>query len=455
METERVEAQLAELYGSRPWLVASDVLQGGLATVAKLRGWGAPRCFVIAARYGTGDPPLAEDCEHRVLDLPPAPMMEAIQSGEAALRALPPEVQAAVDRFDPHGRMRVIGAIFSDGRPVAGRAFWGARPAAWRALEDKVVIDPLWDAVGVARAPYEIAPVERGALAAAAARLDRGAGTVWAGDATHGFHGGASYTCRVRDPEEADRAYEHLRPRCETARVMPFLAGVPCSIHGLVFPDHVVALRPAEMVTLRRPGGTGFLYARAATFWDPPEAVRSAMRAMVVRVGAHLRSHLAYRGAFTIDGVCTEHGFFPTELNPRVGAALGMMSRGFPFSFLHDALVEGVEVAWRPAALEAELLAKADAERIGVLGFSTSRVYGELVRRRLVFDGPDLRPAGADELHDVDLAVGPGPSGGYVSASLVPARTPVGPSIGPKAAALVAYTDRVFDTQVGPVEPSG
>ena len=53
---------------------------------------------------------------------------------------------------------------------------------------------------------------------------------------------------------------------------MPFLEGIPCSIHGVVFPDGVATFRPVEMVTLRRPGSNRLHYAGAATFWDPPAA---------------------------------------------------------------------------------------------------------------------------------------------------------------------------------------
>lgn len=451
MWIERVIATLAAVYGGRSWLVVADVLQAATPTVQRLRSWGAPRCFVIAARAGTGTPPSPEDCETVVLGLSPLPMMDAILAAEEAVRALSAEVQAAVDSFDPAEAMRVIGPIFSDGRPVAGRTFWGARPAMWRALEDKVIIDGVWDEVGIPRAPAEIVRVEQEALRAAAARLDAGRGTVWAGDATRGFHGGATFTCRVASEADARRAEAILTPRCVRARVMPYLSGTPCSIHGIVFPDYVIALRPAEMVTLHRQGGTGFLYARAATFWDPPPVHRVAMREMVRRVGAYLRAKVGYRGAFTIDGVLTADGFRPTELNPRVGAALGLMVPSFPFSFLHDALVEEVPAQWDPVRLEAELLALADSQRNGMIGFVCDTPFTDTVRQRLRFDRGAWREAAPEEPVDGELSIGPGPSGGYVTMHLVSERTPVGPSVASRAAALVRYTDRLFETSIGPV----
>ena len=95
------------------------------------------------------------------------------------------------------------------------------------------------------------------ALRAAAGRLDRGAGTAWAGDARQGFNGGAQLLRWVRGEEDAAEAARFLAERCDRARVMPFLEGIPCSIHGMVFPGGVAAFRPVEMVTLRQPGGPG------------------------------------------------------------------------------------------------------------------------------------------------------------------------------------------------------
>jgi hypothetical protein len=460
MVLERIEADLREIYGSRPWLVAADALPAAAGTIARLRAYGSPRCFAIAARHGVGDLPPTSDCEYHVLGLPPMPMMEAILAAEEALRDLPADVQTAVERFDPQRELRAIGAIFSDGRPVAGRAFWGARRPSWRALEDKTVVDALWDAAGVERVPCEVVPLEPMALREAAARLDQGAGTVWAGDAARGFHGGATYTCRVQGEADSARARLHLASRCQTARVMPFLEGIPCSIHGMVFGERqpVLVLRPAEMLTLRRISGpTGFLYARVATFWDPSAIVRAQMREVARRVGQHLQSGYDYRGAFTVDGVCTREGFRPTELNPRVGAALGLMVPGFPFSLVHDALVEGAGRPWDVEELEQELLGLADHTRRGAIGFLTETEFPEPVRRRLRWAGERWVEAGPHEPAEGELMAGPGAAGGFVQVKLAASagaagRIPVGPSVGPLAAAAVAYADQHLGTGIGPVQ---
>src|SRR3712207_3775703 len=149
---------------------------------------------------------------------------------------------------------------------------------------------------------------------------------------------------------------------------MPFLEGIPGSIHGVVFPDAVAAFRPVEMVTLRRPGSGRLRYAGAATFWDPTRADREVMRDLARRVGAGLRDRVGYRGAFTVDGVLAAEGFLPTELNPRLGAGLSVMTRDLPelpVGLLHCALIAGDRLAYGAADLEDQVLAAADRTRAG------------------------------------------------------------------------------------------
>ena len=69
----------------------------------------------------------------------------------------------------------------------------------------------------------------------------------------------------MRSASNAEEAVRHVAAHCDRVRVMPFLDGGPCSIHGIVFPDHIAASRPVEMVTLRRGRGTG---AGSSTFAD-------------------------------------------------------------------------------------------------------------------------------------------------------------------------------------------
>ena len=75
---------------------------------------------------------------------------------------------------------------------------------------------------------------------------------------------------------------ESAAARADRVRIMPFLEGIPCSIHGIVFETQVIAVRPVEMLTLRRPDVGILEYVGTATFYDPPDDIRRAMRSVAV-----------------------------------------------------------------------------------------------------------------------------------------------------------------------------
>jgi hypothetical protein len=376
------------------------------------------------------------------------------------LRLLPHEVVDALDRWDPQRQALVLSPMFNELPEIAGRRVYGPRRPEWRRLEDKVVVDELWDDFGVTRAPSEVVAAEPVALRAAARRLDRGAGTAWAGDARQGFNGGAFCLRWVRSDEDAAEAARFLGERCDRARVMPFLEGIPCSIHGMVFPDGVAAFRPVEMVTLRQPGSSRLRYAGAATFWDPPTADREVMRDLARRVGDGLRERVGYRGAFTVDGVLTADGFLPTELNPRLGAGLSVMTRDLPelpVPLLDRALIEGEALAYRAGDLERQVLEIADRSRAGGAWTVTRRgpeATGANEEVAVVFEDGACRVAEDGRPPDGTLTFGPSGVGGFVRLSLDPERVAAGPPVAPLAVAAFALADERFGTGIGPLEPA-
>jgi ATP-grasp domain-containing protein len=300
------------------------------------------------------------------------------------------------------------------------------------ALEDKVAVDAFWDRAGVARAPAAIVLPNLADVAEAASGLDRGRGVVVAADAREGIHGGAEGLRWAQDDTELAEATDFLRAISDRVRVMPFVEGIPFSIHGIVFPDHVVTVRPVEMVTLRQ--SPRLRYCGAATFWDPAQHRRTEMREVARRVEETLRETIGYRGAFTIDGVMTEQGFLPTELNPRFGAGLGVIGRAtpeLPLGLLQLAIVEGLELDYRPADLSEMLVNGADEHRSGGAWTTVSRVFSEMEEVRLVrIDGGFARAAEGEEA-DATLSIGPSNLGGFVRFAAVPERTPTGISIAP------------------------
>lgn len=442
------------------WLIAVEFAAAATVWVRLLKECGAERPFVLAAWNGGGKLPAPEDAEVFLLDLPPQnDFMDGIKLYEAALERLPANAVHAIRSWDPEGRARVLGPFFARANPIDGRTYLGGRPANWQALEDKTIIDAIWDLVGVARAPYTIVPPTLDALTLAATQMDMGRGTVQAADSRDGFHGGASRTRWVQTPGHQRDAQELFAPICDKVRVMPFLEGIPCSIHGMVFPDVTVAFRPMEMVVLRRPQKSEFLYARAASFWDPPGEYREQMRSMARRMGEYLRATYGFRGAFTIDGVMTAGGFRPTELNPRFGAALAVMTSSVSFAshltFLNYLLIEGESLEWRAEALEEEILNIGDVHRNARVGFLHSLSVLPTTSQKLL-----LAPSNTgwqevpEDVAVAEVHLDPTEKGVFINISFSPERTPIGNSVAPWTAQICAWLDTHYNLEIGCLFPA-
>ncbi len=437
----------------RRWICTSPVAVPAVNLANWLMKRGALGCFVVASSLGTGATELGDGVEMVLLGGTADDWMASLHASEAALQELPAEVLARLEAFDPTGEARVIGPLFAQAETVAGRRLLGARPWAWRRLEDKTIIEAVWDAAGVTRAPAEVVSVAD--ANAAHERLDQGRGTVWAADNKSGWYGGASRIRCVRTPEEEAEATALFAPMADQVRVMPFLEGVPCSIHGIVFAEDIVALRPMEMVVLRRPASTQFQYAKAASLWDPAPADREAMREAARRVGRWLRAEVGYRGSFTIDGVMTVDGFRPTELNPRFGAALGVMAqgiKGLDLYLLHLLIAEGLELDFRPDDLEALLVAAADEHRSASASAMVKRAPEETQTLSLVHTEEGWRIAGEGETAEASATWGPAATGGIVLLKLAAEHLPKGPPAGPLVADALMFLDAHWSLDIGPLE---
>ncbi|MBI5157092.1 MAG: hypothetical protein HZA58_03650, partial [Acidimicrobiia bacterium] len=328
-------------------------------------------------------------------------------------------------------------------------------PVAWLALEDKTRADDIWEAATVDHAPSVVVPATAAALVSASRALGGTDGTVWAGDNREGWHGGAEYTRFVADPDHAQPAIEFMREHCDRVRVMPFLRGVPCSVHGMVFPDVVAAFRPVEMVVFRVPGSDRFRYGSVSTSWDPPEDVREEMRAAARRVGTHLRELAGFAGVFTMDGVATAEGWLPTELNPRFGAGLMPATRAadLPILGLSRLLVAGEGDGLDAGEIEEIVIGAADAKRhLGGMTVVTRPIAASQTTRAR-WDGATLTPA-AEAEGNATLECGPAAAGGMVRFTLDPEHVVSGVQAAPVVAAAFGLADELWDTGIGPLIPA-
>ena len=451
---------LRPLIEGRRVILAGGVATDWTSTVSLVRSLGAIDVLVIGTG-GMGAGPLPDPADATVLALPSpraASMMEAIYAGLARLHAPPPQVLDAVRRFDPAGAALVLTDFLGTAAELDGRPFLAYRRPEWVALEDKTLVDDLWERLGVEHAPSMVVPARRPELLGAARRVGGAAGSVWSGDTKEGFNGGAEFIRWIRTASHAEEAARYFAAHCDRVRVMPFLDGVPCSIHGMVFPDHVAASRPVEMVTLQHredSGAHAFFYAGCASFYDPPTATRDRMRAIAYRVGAALRAEVNFRGAFTVDGVVDGETFLPTELNPRLGAGLNVLSRGLPdlpIELLMAALVGGVDLGYDPAQFETDLVAAADSHRFG----GTWRVVpGTRTDSRidvpLAYTDRTWHWAAGGEPVAGTLTTGPAAFGVFARCAFQADQTPIGTSVGPRAASFWAFADRELGTRIGPL----
>jgi hypothetical protein len=455
--TGRYTSRLRRFYRGRKLILTGAPLAMLRGNSRMVRSIGADRPFLLAAGVGTGPLPSEEEGERHVLRLTAPDIVSETRAIMSLLANLPAEALAALDRYDPDREALVLSPPANELHTIAGRRVYGPRRPSWRRLEDKTLIDELWDAHGIRRPPSVVVPANAAALRAAARRMDRGLGTVWSGDTREGVNGGAIYVRWVRHDRDESEAVAFLSSHCNRARVVPFIEGVPCSIHGLVLADGVAALRPVEMVTLRPAGSNRLVFAGAATFWDPPEADREAMRRVAGVVGAALRDRVGYLGAFTVDGVLSEDGFLPTELNTRYGAGLMVMAdsrEDLPLWLLNLAVVEGEPLGLGSAVLEADVLERADRHRSGAVWTVTHRAPPTSRQSPVAFSPGGARFASPGEQPAGTLWFGPSNVGGYVRLALDPARIPVGPSVAPLAVDAFALADERLATSIGPMSPA-
>ncbi|MEM9561153.1 MAG: hypothetical protein AAGA93_00960 [Actinomycetota bacterium] len=455
--------RLLAIYGGRPWIVAAEVDQGAVGLAAHLRDAYGAEVLAVGARPGVGD--LDPDVPLVSIDLPPATTIRgAIDSAQAALVEPPPLVQADVDDWDPAGAARVIGGPLLRSATMLGRPTFGPRLAPWVALEDKVRIEPVLAEAGLDVVPREIVDADdRAGLLAAHRRLASPSGTVWAGDDRSGQHGGGEGTHWVTDDRDATALAERLGAY-DRVRVLPFVEGVPCSIHGLVVgPDRIAAFRPCEMMTLRDRSARRFVYARASTHWDPSPADRSAMVGAARRVGEVLAERVGFRGMFTLDGVLGADGFVATEVNPRLGAALPNQhptagGAEIRLHLVNHAVIDGALADLDPAAFERWLVDRLDRDRQATSIVIVERAPDAERRGRLVADSDGsgltlLEPVGHgdDQRSLASVVWGQGPGGPMLRIDEVRGLA-VGPPSAPTLVTWLRAIDQAWAVGLPPLD---
>ena len=158
----------------------------------------------------------------------------------------------------------------------------------------------------------------------------------------------------------------------------------------------------------------------------------------VAGVGDHsLNREGSFRGTFTVDGVVTADGFWPTELNPRFGAGINAIARasGLPILLLNDLVVGGHDLGRSAASIEDELVQQADLHRGGGTWMAGLTHHAAPGSRGI--DGGTVTIGESFVRHVYD-----------------PTSTTIGPSTAPRACEFWAFTDRELGTRIGPLTPA-
>lgn len=216
--------------------------------------------------------------------------------------------------FDPGRQATVLVPDPLDPPSSGTRRRLGRRPTSWQMFEDKTVTDVLWDRLGVQR-PRSIV-TDRAADPSALGRLvDAGNGVVCAlqptGSAPTGAGEGIWWWREGVAPEFSFDSRRRLK-------LMPLLPGVPVRLHGMAFAEGVSAFPPMEIIALPRLDRSTFLCCGVVPFL----AGAGELEELTHSIGVGLRKLLDYRGAYAVDGIMTEEGFLPTDLNTRLTSAL-------------------------------------------------------------------------------------------------------------------------------------
>lgn len=390
---------------------------------------------------------------HEVLDGTRTDTHEAFRLYWEVLSEPDSELRRTVDSYDPERSALVLVSSIGRVRNLLGRIPYGLQPQNCTALEDKTLIVDFWKLAGIPYAPASIVPVTASTAWKTAELLDHGRGTVWAGDCRDIIHFGCELTRWVRSPQQADETLKLFGRCCDRVRIMPFLDGLPCSIHGIVCPKGVVVLRPVENIILRRPNTMMFLYAGTSTYWEPSPAQYVDIRDIGRRVGHALAAEFDYRGFYTVDGILTKDGFRPTELNARMGAGVGQLGAtvpDLPLDVLDYTIRAREELDFVPTDLENLLLARSSTIRNGsaalefIAQSSSKRLAVRFVGVRAtlaVHDPPD----GYLLFESQDQTT-------FVTFLPLRHRTPVGPPLCSKARQVFDLADELLESGVGPFE---
>ncbi|MEU3261533.1 ATP-grasp domain-containing protein [Streptomyces albidoflavus] len=439
---------VAGFFRDRKLIVVSSRLSVNTWLLDFLRGHGLPMPFMVLTDT-TGVP---ADIPNRRIEVEGTSVDSWLRALEEQLLAPSVDLLAALDIHDPDRTALVLTPPLTEGvHTVLGRRCFGWRRPEWARYEDKTVSSSLWERAGVPAVPSMVTEPTVEALASAFDACERGAGVVVSADASAGIHSGSRGVVRVRDRACLDEALAFLHGRSRRAVVTPFMEGISCSLHGMVFEKEVAVFRPIEQVVLRD-AGTRFPLLGGNAMWNASEQDTAEIREIARRVGERLRDEVGYRGSFGLDAILTVDGFRPIEVNARMGGFIvnGGPAAGVPLDLIHAMVIEGEEVGISPAALERAVIGGFATVPGTSLTFPLAQDAPE--EARVLFlcweEGNGFRPAGDGAPHDAVVRHVQTPVGSRLALEFPSRPGYMGVPLGPFAIAAIDAAARVWGLPV-------
>ena len=385
------------------------------------------------------------DIEHTFVALPECTLAFELRAYHNALEQLDATQVAAIDNFDPSREAIVIGAFWFELSSVAHRRVFGYRDPSWIKFEDKCEVSFIWNKAGITQAKSQV-------ITASSLKISLPQGWTYpfviSGDSQKGITGGGSHVRAIYSEELLTSILPFFEEECAKLRLMEYIDGVSCSIHGLVLETEVLTSIPIEMVVIPNSNGK-FMYMGASTHWEPLPSEHAHLRDTARKVGNALRKEVNFRGTFTIDGVLKDGTFFPTEINTRAGAGIfALYSEDHTPYFLMDLMIkDGQHFELDPAELQNWMQYTASSNR-STRSWGGAAIDGDCPEEThyLTFDaGQWIRQENEVE-GATTLAISEGRTGAFIMLSVDPKTLSKGSLLRPYVKAAMRYSDKVWNT---------
>lgn len=328
---------------------------------------GSRRVLVLAwASHGIGLGPLPSDVQL----LSPFPLET---SGDGMRIVLPSHILEGLRTFDPHREALVIGSGSTSSCLIDGRAIINARPKLQEQYESKLISEQILSTVMDRKELTRIMGISHRNFYGQCSQIDLGDGIVLSGDSSTGPGTAGSHVWWVTNSAQAVNAVKHLRSNGGMVRVMPYVRGIPASMHGLVLADGLITCPPMQLINLLRSSdghvATRFFTAGSATLSVLDSHLMARMRTLIRSIGEELAARVGYRGMYCVDGIVTEDSFIPTEINTREGSSIGVhfsLADEVPIQLLNAAALSTTAVASSARELDTALEMTSPKARIAI-----------------------------------------------------------------------------------------